>query len=136
MVKNFLLKGLYILTVLVTVVNTVISVAVSLNPDINDLPEGTLSVTFPSPNGISRIDIYVVESTFGNAVRGDYVCLGEHRNIYWQTDADTARVRWLSEKSIIIENIPLNVKTDKYDSRRGTAIFSEGILAENISEND
>lgn len=136
MLKKYLFRTLYLLAFAVMIFNTVFSVVKSLTPDISDLPKGSLINSFASPNGNARIDIYVVNCNLGTAVRGDYVHGDKHKNIYWQTGTNTAKVEWLSEKSILIDNIPLNVKTDKFDSRRGTAIFSEGILAENISEND
>ena len=136
MFKNILFKALYILAFLVMAANTCILTFKSLNPDINDLPKGDIITSYRSPNGRSRIDIYLVKNNLGTAVRGEYVTDDLCRNIYWQTGTDTAKVMWLSEKSIIIDSIPLNVKTDKFDSRRGTAIFSEGVLAKNIGEND
>ena len=136
MLQKYLRRTLYILAFAVMIFNTVFSLVKSLTPDINDLPEGSLLTSFASPSGNARVDVYVVNCSLGSAVRGDYVHGDSHRNIYWQTGADTAKVEWLSEKSILIDNIPLNVKTDKFDSRRGTAIFSEGILAENINDND
>lgn len=136
MIKNIVIRTLYVLAFLVIIFNTAISVYESLNPDINNLPEGKLLSSYRSPNGLSHIDLYVVKADFGSAVRGEYVTGDTHRNIYWQTGTDTANVKWLSEKSILIDNVPLNVKTDMFDSRRGTAIFSEGILAENIGENE
>lgn len=136
MVKSIVIRTLYVLAFLVIILNTAISVYESLNPDINNLPKGELLSSCNSPNGDSRIDLYVVKADFGSAVRGEYVTGDTQRNIYWQTGTDTANVEWLSEKSILIDTVPLNVKTDMFDSRRGTAIFSEGVLAENINDNE
>ena len=136
MKKGIFFKVVYALAFLLIFANTVISAVQSLNPDIDDLPVCRLIDSCDSPNGSSRIDVYLVSNSLGNAVRCDYVTGETHTNIYWQTNSDKAEVKWLSERSITINNVPLNVKTDKFDSRRGTAIFSEGVLAENINDND
>ena len=131
--KSIVFKALYVLAFVLLITNTVFAALQSLNPDINDLPDGRLIESFNSPSGASRIDIYLVSNSIGTAIRGEYVSDKGNKNIYWQTGISGAEVEWLSEKSIIINRVPLNVKTDKFDSRRGTAIFSEGVLAENIS---
>ena len=134
MFKKILFRTLYIVAFLVIIANTAISAAKSLNPDINDLPKGELSVSYPSPDGNSRIDIYIVQSNFGSAVRGDYVRGNEHKNIYWQTGADSATVRCLTDDTVTIDDVHLFINTEVYDSRLSYAIFSGGIIRENIEK--
>ena len=136
MKKNILFQTLYILAFLVIIANTVIAAVQSLFPDISDLPEGDFIKSSVSPAGNSRVDFYLVENNLGVAVRGERVSGTKHTNIYWQTGIDDVEVQWLDEYGIVINEIPINIKTDKFDSRRGTAIFSEGVLAERITEND
>ena len=136
MKKNVLFITVYILAFLVITANTVTAAVQSLFPDISDLPKGDIIESTVSPNGTSRVDFYVVKNNLGTAIRGECVRGSKRANIYWQTGIDSVDVEWLDEQGIIINNIPLNIKTDKFDSRRGTAIFSEGVLAERITEND
>lgn len=136
MKRNVLTVSLFILTFAVIIFNTVFAAVKSLNPDITDLPEGKFMKSSTSPQDKAQIDFYLVENNMGYAVRGELVENCARKNIFWQTGVKTADIRWLSEKSVIINNIPLNIKTDKFDSRRGTAIFSEGVTAEKIAENE
>ncbi|MBR4909781.1 MAG: hypothetical protein IKZ47_00455 [Clostridia bacterium] len=136
MKKVFSLGTLYLLTFIIMIANVTAATVQSLNPDISSLPEGRLIDSVASPEGKSRIDVYLVSNNLGNAVRGVYVTGGRAANIYWQTGVDSAEIVWHSEQSITINNVPLNVKTDTYDSRRGTAIFSEGLLARDKNADD
>ena len=136
MKKNILTVSLYALTFAVIIFNTVFSAVKSLTPDISDLPEGDLIEISASPNEDSQIYFYLIKNKIGCAVRGELVKGDERKNIFWQPGVDSVSVRWLSEVGVIINDIPLNIETDKFDSRRGTAIFSEGVTAEKIAEND
>ena len=118
------------------IINTTFSVFQSLFPRISDLPEGKLIKSYISPEQSSQVDFYLVKNNLGVAVRGERVVGDRHINIYWQTGIDDVSVQWVDEYGIIINKIPLNLKTDRFDSRRGTAIFSDGVLAENIAQND
>ena len=100
----------------------------SMSPDINDLPQGKFKTTFASPDGKSRIDIYVVKCDLGTGVRGVYINGNEQKNVYWQTDQTYAAVKWVDENKAIIDNISLDLKTEVFDSSFSTAIFSEGRL--------
>lgn len=124
MKKNIVFQVLYILTFLIIIVNTVTAAVQSLYPDISDLPEGTFIKSSVSPDGNSRVDFYLVENNLGVAVRGERVSGSKRTNIYWQTDIYDVEVQWIDEYGIVINEIPINIKTDKFDSRRGTAIFS------------
>lgn len=136
MKNNILIKVLYILAFLIITANTAISAVKSLTPDINDLPSGELLFSSVSPSGKLKVDFYIVKNNMGSAIRGELID-GDHRtNIYWQTGIDTADVIWQNDYSIIINELPINVLTDKFDSRRGTAIFSEGSTAEQITNNN
>ena len=136
MKKNVFLSLLYILGFLIISLNNVISAVKALSPDINDLPEGKFFISSFSPEESSRVDFYIVKNSMGTAVRGEKVEGDSHTNIYWQTGIDSVNVKWLDEYGVVINEIPLNLNTDKFDSRRGTAIFSDGVLAEKITEND
>lgn len=136
MKNNILLRILYVLAFVVMIINTAFAVFQSLFPRISDLPEGKLIKSYVSPGQSSQVDFYLVKNNLGAAVRGERVVGNRHINIYWQTGIDDVSVQWVDEYGIIINKIPLNLKTDRFDSRRGTAIFSDGVLAENIAQND
>lgn len=42
---------------------------------------------------------------------------GIRRNIYWQYRCDDAEMEWLDDTTVVINDIELNVKKDKYDWR-------------------
>lgn len=136
MKNNILFRILYVLAFVVMIINTAFAVFQSLFPRISDLPEGKLIKSYVSPEQGSQVDFYLVKNNLGAAVRGERVVGNRHINIYWQTGIDDVSVQWVDEYGIIINKIPLNLKTDRFDSRRGTAIFSDGVLAENIAQND
>lgn len=136
MKNNILFRILYVLAFVVMIINTAFAVFQSLFPRISDLPEGKLIKSYVSPEQSSQVDFYLVKNNLGAAVRGERVVGNRHINIYWQTGIDDVSVQWVDEYGIIINKIPLNLKTDRFDSRRGTAIFSDGVLAENIAQND
>ncbi|MBO4432866.1 MAG: hypothetical protein J5852_04970 [Clostridia bacterium] len=128
MLKKLFFRTIYVLAFLVTVVNTVFALNGSIHPDINDLPDGKFKASYASPDGKSRIDIYVVDCDLGTGVKGVYVNGDTRKNIYWQTDQTDVKVKWTSNKKVIIDNISLTAKTEVFDSRFSTAIFSEGLL--------
>ena len=136
MKSNILPRILYILAAIMIVANTVFSVINSLIPNIDDLPEGEFISSFKSPAETSEVKFYLVKNNLGTAIRGEKVNGDKSTNIYWQTDIDTVSVQWLDEYGIVINDIPLNLKNDKFDCRRGTAIFSDGVTAEKVIENE
>ena len=136
MKRNIVSRTLFILTAVIILSNTVISVVSSLMPDISNLPKGKFLQSTTSPEGDYKINFYVVKNNLGAAVRGERVGGGKNINIYWQTGIEDVKTYWIDEYGIVINDIPLNIKTDRFDSRRGTAIFSDGVLAENITENE
>lgn len=134
MKNRVLARALYILAFLIMFVNTAFAVSHSLFPDIADLPEGKLIKSCVSPQGSYQVNFYLVSNNLGSAVRGERIVGDKHVNIFWQTGVKNVTVQWVNEGGILVNQIPLNLKTDKYDSRRGTSIFSDGVLAENLNE--
>ena len=130
MKKNTLFYTLYIITFIVVIFNTVFSVVKSLTPSFSDLPNGEYISTSESPVTDARIDFYLVKNNMGSAVKGEYVDGDIKKTIYWQTNTDTVNVKWTGENTVTINDLPLNIKDEEFDSRRGTAIFSEGVPAE------
>ncbi len=127
---------LYVFAFLVITANTAFSAVKSLSPDIADLPEGELLFSSVSPAGTSQVNFYVVKNSIGSAIRGEKVDGNSRFNIYWQTGTDTADTVWVDEYRIVINGMTINVLTDKFDCRRGTAIFSQGSTAEQIINNE
>ena len=136
MKNNILFRILFVLAFAVIAANTVTATIQSLFPSISNLPQGEFMQSSISPEGNSRVDFYIIKNSMGVAIRGERVRGDEHDNIYWQTNIDSVNVEWLDEKGIIINSIPLNIETDKFDSRKGTSIFSDGVLAYKITNND
>ena len=136
MKHNIISRMLYILTAIILLANTVLSVVSSLSPDISELPKGQFLQSTTSPKGDYQINFYLVKNNLGVAIRGERTGGGKKTNIYWQTGIEDVKTYWVDEYGIIINDIPLNIRTDRFDSRRGTAIFSDGVLAESITENE
>ena len=128
MFKKIFFRTIYVLTFLVVVANTLFALDNSIHPDINDLPDGKFKSSYASPDGKSEIEIYVVDCDLGTGVKGVLVSGDTRKNIYWQTDQTDVKVKWTSNKKVVIDNISLNIKDDVFDSRFSTAIFSEGLL--------
>ena len=128
MLKKIFFKTVYVITFLVVIINTLFALHNSIHPDINDLPEGKFKASYDSPDGKSRIDIYVVNCDLGTGVKGVLINGDTSKNIYWQTNQTNVEVQWTSNKKVVIDNISLNSKTEVFDSRFSTAIFSEGLL--------
>lgn len=131
--KNFGFRLLYLITAIITVINTGAAVWYELFTDINRLPEGSLSYSLQNPTGSRIMNVYVVSNNLGDAVRGEIVDEDESYNIFWQTGIDDVEVYWADDKHIIVNNVPIDA-SDKfgYDCRRGTSLFDEGSLVENF----
>lgn len=88
----------------------------------NNLPEGDLMHSTPSPNETYIINSYLVSgnATVDFCVRCEVVVIssGEKRNIYWAYRCEKADVMWVDDNIVIINGIKLNVLTDTYDWRK------------------
>ncbi|MBR6408107.1 MAG: DUF5412 domain-containing protein [Clostridia bacterium] len=87
----------------------------------DNLPKGELLASYPSPDEKYTVNIYLTDggATTDYAVRGEAVEAetGKARNIYWQYHEDNADVVWISDDTVEINGIKLNVLTGKYDYR-------------------
>lgn len=91
-----------------------------LSPNMDKLPEGELLNSYPSPNSENTINIYLCNggATVDYAIRGEVVKSdGTKRNIYYEYHCDSAQVEWLSDDTVIINDVTLNIDTDVYDYR-------------------
>ena len=86
------------------------------------LPSGTLIQSSTSPTDRYRVNAYVVDggATTDFAIRAEVVdeYTGEKRNIYWNYHESDAELFWISNDTISINGIILNVTTDMYDFRK------------------
>ncbi len=133
--SKYVLRGVYILALAVTVVNLLFSVKNYLFPDIGDLPEGTLKTTAVSPSGKQKVNVYRVDNRVGSGVRAELVdASGSARNIFWQTDLENVDIRWDHEEIITFNGVPVSAEPDgaPYDCRRGISLFTDGALAEGL----
>ena len=88
--------------------------------NMDNLPEGELLNSYPSPSGENTVNIYLSDggATVDFAIRGEAVKSdGAKRNIYWEYHCSDAQVEWLSDDTVIINGRKLNIKTDAYDYR-------------------
>lgn len=75
-----------------------------------------------SPNGENTVIMYLNN---GGATT-DYAVLGsvrdnqteKERNIYWQYHCEDAEVKWVSDETVVINGVELDVWEDEYDYRR------------------
>lgn len=86
------------------------------------LPEGTLIKSSTSPTDRYRVNAYLVDggATTDFAIRAEVVdeYTGKKRNIYWNYHESDADLLWISNDTININGIVLNVTTDMYDFRK------------------
>ncbi|MDO4608210.1 MAG: DUF5412 family protein [Clostridia bacterium] len=132
--KNLGFKFLYFITAVVIIVELGFTVKGSLFTDIAELPVGTLTHTAVSPSGERIMNIYLVKNNVGVAVRGEITKGGKSHNIFWQTGIDNVQAVWIDDKTVLINEIPLEADdTFGYDSRRGYSLFDEGSLEQNFT---
>ena len=133
--KNIGFRLIYIITAIVVIIDLCFAVWGSLFTDISQLPQGELQTQHFSPSREKVMNIYLVENDLGVAVRGEIVTPEERYNIFWQTNIDKVEARWLDEKTVLINDIPLDANNKfGYDCRRGYSLFDEGSLEQNFTD--
>lgn len=113
-------KALIVLTIVmfaVMIFNTVFEIKDAFFHNVEEVPTGTLTATYPSPNGSEKVNVYVVKNPLGSAVRCEAVSDGKTRNIYWEVGTDKATVAWLDKTVVYINGKTLDVYKSAYDSR-------------------
>ena len=128
------LKIIYIITAFVFVVNSVFVVLDTVSYSMEVLPEGDKIYSTSSPSENKTLNVYLINNSFGNAVRAEIESEGEKRNVFWQTGISGVNSVWLNDMVVEINGIELNVEAGAdYDCRRGYSIFSKGsIEGENV----
>jgi len=88
----------------------------------DNLPKGELMQTVYSPDETYIINSYLVSggATVDFCVRCEVVEIptGKKRNIYWEYRCETARIEWINNTTVKINDKLLNVNTDSYDWRK------------------
>lgn len=86
------------------------------------LPAGTLINSSISPTKQYRVNAYLVDAgaTTDFAIRAEVVDehTGQKRNIYWNYHESEAELVWISDDTVSVNGVILNVLTDMYDFRR------------------
>jgi hypothetical protein len=99
----------------------------SENPHLDEfiewLPDGEFLTESQSPTGEYTVKAYVSMSgaTVANAVRGEVVYhqkKDKKKNIYWGYRESTAKVVWIDEHTVSINDMVLDVHKDVYDFRK------------------
>ena len=131
MKKGILFLCFYILAFLVMIINSVYIVVNNVFLDISDVPNGTKHESFISPDGTMVLEVYLVESKMGNAVRVTKTENNKTENIFWQTNASKATVTWplSNDERVMINGIVLDLTKDEiYDCRSMRSIFNDGLM--------
>ena len=88
----------------------------------DNLPKGELIETKCSPDGTYVINSYLVSggATVDFCVRCEVVEISteKKRNIYWEYRCETAKIEWVDDTTVSINDKLLNVITDSYDWRK------------------
>lgn len=135
--KNIGFKIIYVITALVIIVELIFAVKGDIFTDISKLPKGELQYSCNSPTGEKTMNIYIVKNNIGVGIRGEIVSKGEPHNIFWQTGIDNVDAVWISDDTVMINEIPLNADdTFGYDCRRGYSLFDDGALEQNFTNFD
>ena len=89
--------------------------------DMKRLPTGEYLTEETSPNGTYTLKAYVSSpSLSADAVRGELVFneqKGKTKNIYWNYQESTAKIEWLDNKTVVINEHTLKVPKEKFDFR-------------------
>ena len=102
--------------------------------DIAQVPKGEHQATYQSINGRTVLDVYLVETDIGNAVRVTKTVKGKTENIFWQANEKSVTVYWPSnnDKLVVINGIVLDLYNNEiYDSRSMSSIFNDGLMGWN-----
>ena len=128
-----ILSVLVLLTFIITLFNLVFSVKDSFFYDMKDLPSGEFIYSSMSPSGERTVKFYKVESTIGNAVRGEVISIDEKgnsviKNIYWNIGPSTVVSGWLDDECISIDGEVVNTSVeDFFDCRRELDIDNKAL---------
>lgn len=111
-----------LLTMLVTVFNSIGLIVDSFFYKIDDLPKGEFLYSVMSPDSLKTLKIYRVNiERVGTAVRGEIVNTSNNssaKNIYWETGVSTAIATWTDEDSVNINAHDVSINGQPFDSRR------------------
>ena len=99
----------------------------------SNLPHGEFILESMSPNGTHTINAYLIYPALSSpSVRCEVIGNGTNktRNIYWQYLEGWADILWETDEVVFINGIRLDVRKDKYNSRRywNTTRLMEGEL--------
>ena len=88
--------------------------------DMSRLPKGTLIASYRSPANIYTVNVYECagNATVADSLRAEVVTGNTTRNIYWQYNVGLEECEWISENTVRINGVQLNVLSDTYDWRR------------------
>ena len=88
---------------------------------LDNLPKGELIDSSISPNGKYTVNAYLCSgnATTDFSVRREVVDseTSKCRNIYWKYHQEDVSLYWKSDEVVVINDVELNVLTDKYDWR-------------------
>ena len=89
--------------------------------DMNRLPTGEYLTEETSPDGTYTLKAYLSSpSLSSDAVRGELVFNernGKTKNIYWNYRQSTAKIKWLDNKTVVINGHTLEVPNERFDFR-------------------
>lgn len=120
---------IYVLTAVVTFVNSFYMIRGAVFSDINDLPKGKHCMTLENPDNTAQIDMYTIDNNLGCAVRCELTTGKNTRNVFWQTGIENAAIYWEDNKNVNINGVSLDVIDGGfYDCRRGISLFQDGAI--------
>lgn len=94
-----------------------------------NLPKGELLHEHPSPDGQTVLRIYLCggNASTDYSIRGEVYDkdTGKTKNIYWNYHEDDAQVVWISDDTVRINDIELNIETDVYDWRNADRVSNK-----------
>ena len=86
------------------------------------LPKGRFLYEDTSPKGTYTLKVYVSEPALsGDAVRVELIMnnkKGKKKNLYWEYRESTARITWIDDDTVKINDHELNLPNDQYDWRK------------------
>ena len=138
MKNKFLNSFIIILTLVITIFNLFGMIIRGFFYNINDLPEGEFLFSALSNDTLKTVKIYKVDvPKIGKGIRGEVVFNenGEDikKNIFCQTNRETAIVTWVNNEDVSKNNINININESPFDSRKQIIIPEVAIKNKGLS---
>lgn len=119
----------YSVALIVVLVNCFFWVKNNIFIKIENVPDGEYQFSVDSPDELTELKVYFVDMQLGHSVRVSATDAEGTKNIYWQTDIETAKIKWKNNNEVVINGISIDLAENEYfDCRSIRSIFNDGLM--------